>query len=487
MKLRDVLNGVEPVNQAGDVEIAGLTALPQSVRPGVLFAKLLAPWLPPRGLCARAVAGGASALMLQAGDTEGNGLPCLVRVADVNRAYAMAAANFHGHAHRSLRLYGVTGTKGKTTTVHLLEAALRAAGRHTGMIGSVVCRTPAGERRSNNTTPEPAELHALFREMLDQGATDVVLEVSSIGIAEQRLYGLRFSGVLFTNLGADHYEYHGGRDAYLACKRRLFADASMHRAPSIPCVLNADDPAGREFAASAAGRAITYGIHNGDVRPDDYELSAAGTRVRVSGQTIATPLLGEHNVYNILAAFAAARDILGSAEAAARGLSQARPVPGRLERVPGDHGVTVFVDAAHTPESVAAALEALAKTHAGRRLVAVVGCSGGSDRGKRPLMARAALGASDLCVATSDNPRWDDPVLILAEMVAGIESDARLHVVGDRRAAIARAIELAQPAGVVAILGRGGERLQEVRGGLVPLDDADVARQALDATANRVP
>jgi UDP-N-acetylmuramoyl-L-alanyl-D-glutamate--2,6-diaminopimelate ligase len=388
-------------------------------------------------------------------------------VRNVNRAYATACANFTGNAHRELTLIGVTGTKGKTTTCHLVDAALRRAGIRTALCSSLVLRLPDAARAAVNTTPEPLLLHTFFAEALRQKASHVIMEVSSIGIAEERIHGLRFHSVAFTNLGSDHLQYHGGHDKYVAAKRRLLCDASFHVSPSTLCVINGDDPVGQELARSTPARVQSFGLHAGDLFPEAYSCDESGIRLQINGLDLQLPLLGEHNVHNALAAIALTANVLGSLPATIEAISAVKPIPGRLERIPTTLGVQVYVDYAHTPESVKAVLETIAAFSGERKRVALVGCSGNSDHMKRPQMARAAAANSDICILTSDNPNHEHPASIIRDMLAGLRPDekcAELRSIVDRQAAISKAIELALPEGVVVLLGKGAERFQLVDG-----------------------
>ena len=474
------------VREAGEpaTPITSIALHPEQVRRNTLFVKTRYPEL--RSVTAReALRVGARYVVLEEDDEELPSLPAGTPVAvvrNVKRAYATACANFAGNVHRKLTLIGVTGTKGKTTTCHLIDAALRAAGLRTGLISSAVWRLPDAEAVARNTTPEPALLHHFFHELHRQGGTHAVLEVSSIGILEERVHGLAFAGVAFTNLGTDHFEYHGGRDAYLATKRRLFDDPAFHASPNTICALNADDPVGRSFAGSAAGRVVTYGLRDADVTPESYSFDSSGLSIRLDGVDVRLPLVGEHNVSNALAAYTLTADILGSGRAAAEAMGHAQPVPGRLERVPTTLGMDVYVDFAHTPESVTAVLTALRAVAGSRRCIAVVGCSGKSDHGKRAPMARAAVSGADQVVITSDNPNHEHPGSIARDMLAGISADVaseRFRVVLDRHSAIKAAIELAQPDGIVVLLGKGTETYQMINGRRTPHSDAASAASVL--------
>lgn len=475
-------------NPAADA--GSLAFLPSKVRPDTLFFKCRYHGL--EVTAAEAIAKGARYVVLQEGDAEEQTLPPDVTrtiVRDVNRTFAVACGRFFLQAHRNLTIIGVTGTKGKTTVCHLLDAALRQAGLKTGLVTSLIRRLPKGEFQATNTTPTPFGLHRFLRRAHRQGVTHVVLEVSSIAIAESRVHGLRFAALAFTNLGSDHIEYHGGRDAYLDTKQQLFSDPSMHASRDTLCVINTDDQDGRAVRDAAVGRVVTFGLRDADLVPESWSCDASGMRLRIEGHETHLPLFGEHNVYNTLAAIALARDVLGSTATAMDAMRYAAPLPGRLERVPTALGVDVYIDYAHTPESVEAALRAVAGISGTRKRIAVVGCSANSDRGKRPLVARAAAAGADICILTSDNPDFEEPELIVREMLAGLdratESSGRVHTIIDRAQAIAAAIDLAMPDGTVIVMGKGSERAQFVRGQRLPYNDLEVAADVLRTIERR--
>ena len=410
MKTENILKGI--AFKAGDglaPEMQYLTMSSGAAGPDCMFVKTKSPFFQP-GAVSAAIGNGCRAVLLEENDSE---VPLVSRlgavavtVENVNKAYALACANYFQHSDRELVLVGVTGTQGKTTTCHLIEAALREAGLKCGLISSLVRRTPVREVHSVNTTPEPFELHTLLKCMRDDGATHAVVEVSSIGIAEERLHGLRFQGLAFTSIGREHFEYHGGFKEYVATKRRLFVDREMHASDATVCVLNVDDPVGLQLSREAAGSVITYGLRQGTVRPDSYSFDLRETVARLDGYEIRSQLIGEHNLYNLIAALAIAKFAAGvSTETATRALSGVQSLPGRLERVPTETALDVYIDYAHTPESVDAVLAMVTLLSGTRRRVAVVGCSGNSDRAKRPLIAKAALAGSDFCVLTSDGDR----------------------------------------------------------------------------------
>jgi UDP-N-acetylmuramoyl-L-alanyl-D-glutamate--2,6-diaminopimelate ligase len=477
LNLRELLPGELVLGNPGAV-VGSLAFHPSQARSDTLFFKCHYPGV--NVTAAEAIARGARYVVLQQGDSESLP-PDITRtyVQDVNRTFAVAAARFFGQAHRDLMIIGVTGTKGKSTVCHLLEAALRHAGLRTGLVTSLTRRLPRGESQAKGTTPAPPGLHRFLQKARRQGVTHVILEVSSIGIAEARVHGLHFAALAFTNLGSDHLEYHGGREAYLATKQRLFSEAS----PDTICAINTDDAAGRAICGKATGRIVTFGLRDADLVPESWCHDGRQMRLRVDGCEIQLPFFGEHNVYNALAAIAIARDVLGSTATAMEAMQNATPLAGRLERAPTELDVDVYIDYAHTPESVDAALRAVAAVSGSRKRIAVVGCSANSDHGKRPLIAHAAAAGADVCILTSDNPDFEDPSAIMGEMLAGLDAataaSGRVRTIADRAEAIAVAIDMAMPDGTVIVMGKGSERVQLVGGERLPHSDLEIAANLL--------
>jgi UDP-N-acetylmuramoyl-L-alanyl-D-glutamate--2,6-diaminopimelate ligase len=409
-----------------------------------------------------------------------------VRVSDARASLARLAAAFQGDPAASLALTGVTGTNGKTTTTHLIDAILRASGRQVGLLGTVQYRVGARVAEAARTTPESADLHALLREMKDAGCAEAVLEVSSHALTLERLHGVEFEVAVFTNLTRDHLDFHGDMNAYFAAKRGLF-DTLLR--PGGRAVVNADDDRAAELLRVSRAPAWTFGLRRpADFKAGEPALSLAGTRFAVEtpfgALTVETPLLGRFNVQNVLAALCAALARGASPEQALQGVAALRGVPGRLERVDNDAGFSVVVDYAHTDDALKNLLETVRELGP-RRIVTVFGCGGDRDRSKRPLMGMVAARLSDVVVVTSDNPRSEPPEAIIEEVLRGTGGVRRgeCHAVVDRREAIARAFELAGPGDAVVIAGKGHETTQTLRERSVPFDDRQVARDLLGRAA----
>jgi len=419
-------------------------------------------------------------------EREPGGEGAWVRVPDAREALAVFSAAALGDPARSLRLVGVTGTNGKTTTAYLVDAALRAAGETTGLLGTVEYRLGNRVAEAVRTTPEASDLQALFRQMADAGCTHAVLEVSSHSLALKRVHGLEFEVAVFTNLTRDHLDFHGDMDAYFAAKRVLFE--SLLR-PDGRAVVNADDDRAAELVRASRGRVWTYSLErDADLVGEDVRLSLEGTRFRARTPAgpleIETPLLGRFNVLNALGAIGAALALGVPKDAVQRGIASLRGVPGRMERIHAGQDFTVLVDYAHTDDALKNLLETVRGLKP-RRVITVFGCGGDRDRSKRPLMGAVAARLSDVVILTSDNPRTEPPESILEEIRRGIPPARSLdtQVIPDRKEAIARALEMGREGVVVVIAGKGHESTQVLRDRTVPFDDRQVARDILTRLA----
>ena len=411
----------------------------------------------------------AAAVVLERAVPVDDGVTALL-VPDARVAMAHLAAALQGHPSHELPLVGITGTNGKTTTCWMLEAIGRAAGLKVGVIGTTGNRVDGRVLETVYTTPEAPEWQALLGQM--RGCGLVAAEVSSIGLAAHRVDATRFAVGVYTNLSQDHLDWHGDMRAYAEAKARLFRDFELGRA-----ILNGEDPACRALLPLDVPT-WTFGIQQGDIRVEDLEQDLRGSRGRVLapfGQLdLELPLLGRFNVLNALGAVAAAGALGLPTEAIERGLASLERVPGRLEQV--HEAPAVLVDYAHTPEALRTVLATLRPLVKGRLLV-VFGCGGDRDRDKRPKMGRAASELADVVIATSDNPRSEDPMVILAEVARGLDAEALIEP--DRRAAIEKALRLAERDDLVLVAGKGHETTQEIGGVKHPFDDRAVAREVL--------
>lgn len=481
VELERVIALLAPLDVVGgaQVEIRDLAYDSRLVEPGALFFCVPGERADGHEFAAEAAARGAVALVVERPLPVA--LPQLV-VADARRAMAAVACEFFGHPSQQLLVAGVTGTNGKTTTSFLLFAMLAAAGLRPGLLGTIECRVGGERRPAVRTTAEAIDLQRALREMWEGGDRSCAMEASSHGSALGRLDGLRFSALAFTNLSRDHLDFHGSMEAYYQAKRRLFLAP-----PAPPAAVNVGDEHGRRLAAELRSlgrqRLLTFGLVEGaDVRAEELELGAAGASFTAAGIRLRTPLLGRFNVENVLAAVACARLLDLPEEAIVAGCAAVRGVPGRFEAVREGQPFAVIVDYAHTPDSLARVLAA-AREIAEGTLTCVFGCGGERDRGKRPLMGRAACAGADQVIVTSDNPRGEDPQAIIADILEGVEGG--VEVEPDRGRAIARALERARAGDVVVIAGKGHERGQEIGGRVLPFDDREVAREVLRRLGTR--
>jgi UDP-N-acetylmuramoyl-L-alanyl-D-glutamate--2,6-diaminopimelate ligase len=472
MTLRDLL-GEGPV----DVQITGLAYDNRVVEPGFLFFCVPGFTRDGHDFAPDAIERGAAALVVAR--PLGLGVP-EVQVEDVRSAMAVAAARFHGDPTASLPVVGITGTNGKTTTAFLVRSLVEADGRSCGLLGTVKSVIGGQERAVVRTTPEAIDLQRTFAAMLEAGDRACAMEISSHALELRRADGIHVAAAVFTNLTQDHLDFHPDMEAYFQAKRLLFSSPLTRTR-----IANTDDEWGRRLAAEFPDT-VTFALDaEADYRAVDVRQSFTGSTF-----TAATPdgefavrigLPGRFNVLNALGAWAAARAIGVPNETIAGALAEAGRVPGRFEPVDEGQPYAVLVDYSHTPDSLENALRA-ARELAAHRVIAVFGAGGDRDRAKRPLMGAIAAREADIAIVTSDNPRSEDPDAIIAEILTGIDDRTGVEVDADRRAAIRRAVELAEPGDVLVIAGKGHEQGQEFEGGRKePFDDVEVAREALRA------
>ena len=399
------------------------------------------------------------------------------------RCWGSFAAHLYGAPARSLRLLGVTGTQGKTTTTRLAESALQRAGVRSAVIGTVGTRVDGEEIKTALTTPEAPDLHGLFAMMKERSVAACAVEVSSHALVQGRVDGVVFDVAVFTNLGRDHLDFHGDLEDYFQAKASLFTAERCHRG-----LVNADDEHGQRLLQRGGVTLQSFSAdgRDADWRAEDVEVTASGSTFVVAGPggvrvESGCPLPGGFNVANALAALAACATVGFDLEPVARAMAEGGGVPGRLELVDAGQDFTVVVDYAHKPDAVTAALEALRPLTEGR-LIVVLGAGGERDHGKRPIMGKIASRLADVLVVTDDNPRGEIPAVIRAEILDGArDGNAEVVEVGDRRAAIREALGRARPGDVVLVAGKGHETGQEVAGVVLPFDDRDVVRAELGA------
>lgn len=427
----------------------------------------------------------------------------VIKVSNSRLALSMLSKNYFGHPSSSLTCVAVMGTKGKTTITYLLESILKAAGLNCGVLGTVNYRYHDKTFAAPNTTPESYEMHKIMRAMVDEGVTHVVAEVSSHAVDLRRVDDCDFDLGIFTNLTRDHLDYHVTMENYFQAKKRFFAEIlpRSKKRHAQKMVINADDPWGKRILQEVSLPALTYGTANDcAIKTVNYELSLNGIKaeINLAGDTvfIKSPLIGKFNLYNILAALGAAFILHIPVPVIQKGIEKLSHVPGRLEAVVASVGFNIFVDYAHTDDALRRVLQNLTELKQ-KRIITVFGCGGNRDRGKRPLMADAATTLSDLTIITSDNPRMEDPLSIIAEIETGIDQekvrkvasenlkfngDARRYtVVPERRKAIETAMSAAAQGDIVLIAGKGHEDYQILGTQKVPFDDRTVVKQILES------
>jgi len=506
-----LLEGIEVSRLHGDpsVEILDLAYDSRKVTPGSLFFAVPGLRDDGRQFVAEAVRKGARAVVAQAGGEVRVGEAVLAEVGDVRKVMARIAARFFGEPSRRLALVGVTGTNGKTTFTYLMESILDQAGCRPGVIGTILSRF--GDRRfpSRHTTPESVDLQRMLHQMVEEGATHALLEVSSHGLDFRRVDACRFACAVFTNLGRDHLDHHGTLENYFASKARLFTEILPEGASGRPvAVVNCDDPYGRRLLEMCPGSALSVGkAPEADYRLECLDASRSGLSIRLrtpkGAFDLESPLLGEVNAQNVALA-AAASDAIGiPTEAIVRGVARLRVVPGRLERVTSDEPFLVLVDYAHTPDALEKVLASLRRLGP-ERILTVFGCGGDRDRGKRPLMGAVVASWSDLSVVTSDNPRSEPPGRIIEEILQGVRAKGVPYfkpeqigslrpgqkgytAVEDRRQAIRLAVAAARAGDVVLVAGKGHEEVQIVGSSELPFQDRKEVLEALEERRGRKP
>jgi UDP-N-acetylmuramoyl-L-alanyl-D-glutamate--2,6-diaminopimelate ligase len=500
MKLSDLLITALQVAlppHCPDSEVVALSHDSRAITAGSLFVAVRGFHSDGHQFIPQALAQGAVAVIAEEQhDATGTGAAPIVRVPDSRAALARLATVFYGNPSQRLKLIGITGTKGKTTTSYLVRSIIEAAGHRSGLIGTIDYRVGDKVYPAPNTTPESLDLQRLLAEMVGAHAGYCVMEVSSHALALGRTDGCVFEAALFTNLAQDHLDFHKDVESYFQAKLRLFTDLAADKT----AVVNNDDAASRDIMGGTKAKVYTYGMSD---QADIHPAEAIGhgicglsfsARTPIGMIAVESPLIGKHNVYNILAAIGAGLSQGFNAEAISRGIAAMKAVPGRMEKVDAGQPFGVIVDYAHTEDSLAKLLDAVREI-AAARVITLFGCGGDRDRTKRPLMGAAAVNGSDLAIVTTDNPRTEDPKAIIAEIERGMVSSgvrfaspAAVHavpgktpylVISDRAEAISTAIMLAEPGDVVVLAGKGHEDYQIIGDTRLHFDDREVAREAI--------
>jgi len=494
MQWGEAISVVHVLESSGrqDIPVRGVQYDSRRVTGGDVFVAMRGETSDGNNFIAAAINKGAAAILTDSAETfdelkRKQPELALAHVSHGRRALAEISAAVYGHPEQALKLTAVTGTNGKTTTAFLVEQMLRSAGRRCVLLGTIETHIADEVRPSEHTTPESRDILAIFADGVRVNCTEAVMEMSSHALEQERVWGMPVDVAIFTNLTQDHLDYHLTMERYAAAKARLFEGVGGP-APRI-AIINADDPASTQMLAAATScTTITYGIDHGDWRATSITLSAGDTHFTLhtphGGFAIQSPLTGRVNVYNLLAAAAAAFARGLTMDEIIQAAASMRQVPGRFEVVPGSReaGFTVVVDYAHTDDALTNLITLahdLVGPHGGH-VITLFGCGGDRDKTKRPKMGRAAGAGSDLVIVTSDNPRSEDPMQIIDEVMPGVrETDVTFIVEEDRRAAIEVAIRSAKPGDIVLLAGKGHEKIQIFADGAVPFDDVEEAAAVL--------
>jgi UDP-N-acetylmuramoyl-L-alanyl-D-glutamate--2,6-diaminopimelate ligase len=489
-KLRDALAARGLLQQGGSelvtpaAAIAGIAFDSRAVHAGEVFVALKGVRADGAAFVRQAIERGAAAVVSEQPASGGLGVPWL-QVSDGRQALAVLAAEYHRHPSDEMRVIGITGTNGKTTTAYIVASIFDAAGVRCGVMGTVAYRIGDEVRDSGRTTPEASDVQKMLREMVDRGCGACAMEVSSHALSLRRVDATTFAAGVFTNLTRDHLDFHADMEAYFQAKRRLFELLP----PGAPALINADDPKGSALVEMCA-KPVTYAIHrSADITPGPLSFGLGGLSFEIrtprGSLRARSKLVGRPNVYNILAAVSTGVALDLPFDAIERGVQALAGVPGRFQVVSAaSDDVTVVVDYAHTDDALRNLLET-ARPLAHGRIITVFGCGGDRDRTKRPLMGAVAGRLSDIVIITSDNPRFEDPVRIIEDVRRGITPDTRrdaaqgIFSIVDRREAVEQAIRLARPGDLVLLAGKGHEQYQVIGDRQIPSDDAAIAREML--------
>ncbi|MDR3286510.1 MAG: UDP-N-acetylmuramoyl-L-alanyl-D-glutamate--2,6-diaminopimelate ligase [Prevotellaceae bacterium] len=423
-----------------------------------------------------AIKQGATAIVCQYFPENINPEICYVKVADSNAATGIIASEFYGNPSSKLKLTGVTGTNGKTTTATLLYQLMKNYGYKSGLISTISNYIDNKKTDATHTTPDAIQLNELLSEMVEAGCDYCFMEVSSHAIAQERIAGLTFAGGIFSNITRDHLDYHGTFEEYIKTKKKFFDDLP----PTAFALTNIDDRNGKIMLQNTKAKCKTYALKTiADYKCKILERSFAGMLLNIDGLDVWTKCIGEFNAYNLLAIYATARQLGIDKTETLRLLSDLNPAAGRFECIRANNGITAIVDYAHTPDALENVISAINEMCQNEQLITVVGCGGNRDKGKRPMMAKIASENSNLAILTSDNPRYEKPEDILKDMCDGLTPVTRRKtlVIADRREAIRTAIMMAKPDDVILVAGKGHEPYQEINGVRNHFDDKEIINE----------
>ncbi len=503
MKLDQLIKGLELSEVKGPVspEIKGIAYSSLKVKPGFLFVAIRGLKEDGHNFIEEAVGKGVRAVVMEVPKPNRKGATRIV-VKDSRRALAILATRFYGNPSEGIKLIGITGTNGKTTAAYLIESILKEDGYQVGVIGTINHRYPGKVLPAGHTTPESLELQRILREMVDQGVNCAVMEVSSHALTLRRVDGCQFDIGLFTNISQDHLDYHGNMTDYFASKQKFFLEnLPESRKQNKWAIFNFDDPKVNSIDFPPGLKPLSFGRRKGaDVSAQEVRFSPEGIKAQIKlpqgSLKISSPLLGEFNLSNILAATAVGTSLEIPQEKIKKGIGATSPIPGRMERIANKRGITILIDYAHTPQALQSVLESLGRLTPGR-IITVFGCGGERDQGKRPLMGKISAKLSDLSIITSDNPRGEAPDKIISDISQGVESASggcRQYsprkitkgftakgylIMADRKEAIRTALAVAREGDSVLIAGKGHERYQLVGDKRIPFDDRKQVKEAL--------
>jgi UDP-N-acetylmuramoyl-L-alanyl-D-glutamate--2,6-diaminopimelate ligase len=489
MRIKELLHEVPIIKFSGREEdrVLGIAYSSRSIAPGYLFAALRGERHDGYDFIPEAISRGAKTILTERSSPSELDINW-IQVQDARKSLALCSANFYHHPSLQLKVIGITGTKGKTTTTYLLESILKAAGSAPGVIGTISYRGPGVQQKAERTTPEAPDLQRMMREMLEQDAGFCLMEVSSHSLELDRVVGIDFDVVVFTNLSGEHLDYHRSMERYFEAKKKLFFLSGQKKRTA---VVNTDDPWGKKLIDELHMGAVTYGFKpEALVRAEDYSLSEKGLDLVVKypgGKIrISSPLLGRPNIYNVLAAVSIALVLKIPESEISNGISSLKGVPGRFEKIKNSLGLNIFVDYAHNDDALRHLLET-AKELTEKKVILVFGAGGDRDKSKRSRMGEVAGRLADHTIITSDNPRSEEPKAIIDEIERGMKKSGndRYEIIPDRREAIYRALSLGQRGDYILVAGKGHEDYQILKNQTIHFSDAEVIHNWLDKSEKR--
>ena len=483
MKLKDLLEGVPGVRFNGneEEETQGIAYSSKDVQPGFLFAALKGEKKDGFEFIDEALLNGAVAFLSEKPKPE-NFEKTWLQASDARETLALCSANFYSQPSQKMKVVGITGTKGKTTITYLLEEIVKKSHFLPAVIGTISYRSPSIKISAERTTPEAPDLQRMMAEMLAQGVTHCLIEVSSHALDLRRVLGIGFDIALFSNLSGDHLDYHHTMEKYFEAKKKLFFLNHKKRT----AIINSDDPWGKKLISELPSGVVTYGLEpDAQVRGENFKLTEKGIELSAKHSAgrlpVSSPLLGKPNLYNILASIAVALALNIPVSAIKEGIASLQEVPGRFEKIKNSLGLHIFVDYAHTDDALKNLLETVRELNP-RRIILIFGAGGDRDKTKRPRMGEVAGNLSDWTILTSDNPRSEDPLAIISDIEKGIKKTGtkNYEILPDRKEAIEHALSLGEKGDYILVAGKGHEDYQIIKDKVIPFKDADVIRSILE-------